>query len=335
MSAVSTGSAMSAESVSSPASRAWSRRAWARRAWGALGLVALAACSNTGALGAGGAGGQASGGQGGAGGQAVIGGERPVTVVVPSSYDGSPTPLVVLLHGYGASAVLQDIYFGLSALAESRGFVLALPDGTLDTSGRRFWNAGDACCDFGEAEVDDVGYLTSVLDELEASYAIDPKRVFFVGHSNGGFMSYRMACDLAGRVAAVASLAGAMPLEASACAPSEPVSVLQVHGTLDETVPYEGGELDVAGLVAIIPSAEESALAWVAHDGCSASPTVEAPLDFEAGLDGAETERRVYSPCEQTSEVALWTIDGGEHLPQLSPEAAPAMIDWLLAHPKP
>jgi polyhydroxybutyrate depolymerase len=185
--------AVSASRASGPTSRS-------RRAWGALGLVALAACSNTSASGAGGAGGQASGGQGGAGGQAVIGGERPVTVVVPSSYDGSPTPLVVLLHGYGASAVLQDIYFGLSALAESRGFVLALPDGTLDTSGRRFWNAGDACCDFGEAEVDDVGYLTSVLDELEASYAIDPKRVFFVGHSNGGFMSYRMACDLAGRV---------------------------------------------------------------------------------------------------------------------------------------
>lgn len=297
----------------------------------AVGALALAACTSSTPAGTGGGMGA---GAGGSGGQPIIGGERPVTVVVPSSYEGAPTPLVVLLHGYGASATLQDIYFGLSGLAESRGFLLALPDGTLDTSGRRFWNAGDACCDFGEVEVDDVGYLTSVLDELEAAYAVDPKRVFFIGHSNGGFMSFRMACDLAGRVAAVASLAGAMPLDPSACAPSEPVSVLQVHGTADETVPYEGGELDVAGLVATIPSAEESVLAWTVHDSCEASPLVEAPLDFDAGLDGAETERLVYTPCELATEAALWTIVGGEHLPQLTPDAVPAMIDWLLAHPK-
>ena len=154
----------------------------------------------------------------------VVGGDRPVTVHVPASYDASrPAPLLILLHGYTLSGQEIDAYFDLAPAAEARGFVYAFPDGTIDSDGNRFWNATDACCNFDGAAVDDVAYLTDLIAEIQAELAIDPKRIALVGHSNGGFMSYRMACERANLVAAIVSLAGASFAEAADCAPSEPV----------------------------------------------------------------------------------------------------------------
>ncbi len=151
-------------------------------------------------------------------------------------------PLVVLLHGLGSSGATMEEYFQLQPLAESKGFLLALPDGTKHADGARFWNATDACCGFGST-VDDVAYLGSVIDEVEGARNVDRSRVYVMGHSNGGFMSYRMACDVADRVAAIASVAGATWADPSKCTPSEPVSVLQVHGTADEGIRYDGGQM--------------------------------------------------------------------------------------------
>ena len=170
--------------------------------------VLLVACGSSG--GSSGSPGDADGGpgpgaDGGPGGDAAdpseIGGDRPVTVHVPASYvAGVATPLVILLHGYGASGAVQDLYFGLTALADSRGFLYAHPDGLVDADGKRYWNATDSCCDLGGTKVDDSTYVSSLIKQVQARYSVDPKRIFLVGHSNGGFMSYRMACDHADRI---------------------------------------------------------------------------------------------------------------------------------------
>ncbi|MEI7966813.1 MAG: PHB depolymerase family esterase, partial [Actinomycetota bacterium] len=119
---------------------------------------------------------------------------RPYSEFVPSSYSSkSPAPLVVLLHGYGSSGNQQETYMNFKAVAEQRGFILSYPDGTVDATGKQFWNATEVCCNFF-LEVDDDAYLISMLNDMESKYSIDPKRIYFVGHSNGGFMSYRMAC---------------------------------------------------------------------------------------------------------------------------------------------
>src|SRR4029077_14545218 len=144
-------------------------------------------------------------------------------------------------HGYSANADLEDIYFGLSAVAEQRKFLLALPEGTVDSDSKQFWNATDACCSSKGPVVDDVTYLNAVMDDVAAKYNLDKKRVFLTGHSNGGFMSYRMACESSGRIAAILSLAGAMWLDTSMCKPTEAVSVAEVHGDADESVKYDGG----------------------------------------------------------------------------------------------
>ena len=219
------------------------------------------------------------------GGDALIA-ERPYDVTVPPAYDGGTAlPMVVLLHGYSADAASQDLYFGLSSLARQRGFFVVLPNGLRNASLLRFWNATDACCAFGQP-VDDVAYLTAVLDDMQRRFRIDPKRVYFAGHSNGGFMSHRMACERSDRVAAIVSLAGAVWKDEAKCTPSQPVSVLQVHGTLDAVILYGGG----FNVTFEYPGAVETVDTWAAKNGCASTSTTLTPdVDLVADLLGDET----------------------------------------------
>lgn len=276
-----------------------------------------------------------SGGAGGAGGgEITIGGDRPVKMYVPDSYDGSkPAPLLVLLHGYGASGTLQELYFAFQPHAEERGFLYAVPDGTVDADGKRFWNATDACCGFGQGTVDDSTYLAGVVDEIKSKFNVDEKRVYFVGHSNGGFMSYRMACDHADQIAAIVSLAGATYADDSKCTPSEPVAVLQVHGTADDTVLYDGGNF--AG-VFDYPGAVQTVEMWAAHDGCEVAPADGGTLDLESSIGGVESTASVYATgCQPGGHAELWSIAGAGHIPNLSADFRTGVFDFLEAHPKP
>lgn len=264
----------------------------------------------------------------------IGGNRRPVTVHVPPSYSpGTPMPLVVMLHGYTASGALEESYLQLTAQADARGFIYAYPDGTVDQFGNRFWNATPACCDLFATGIDDSGYLSGVITSLAAKYSVDPKRVYVIGHSNGGFMSYRMACDHADQIAAIASLAGAMFDDVSSCTPANPVSVLEIHGTADNTILYAGGS--IAGRP--YPGAETSIEDWVSLDGCVDSPDLSAPpLDLVATLAGAETDvTRFQAGCASASGVELWTMNGASHIPAFTPQFAPGLVDFLFAHPKP
>jgi polyhydroxybutyrate depolymerase len=292
-----------------------------------------AATSSTGAStgGMGGTGG--AGGTGGDGGAVVIGGDRPVSVHVPPAYDpAKPAPLVLLLHGYGASGNIQELYFNLKAETDPRGYIFAAPDGLVDPDGKRYWNATNACCDFVPTNVDDSTYLSTVIDQIKARYNVDPKRVYLVGHSNGGFMSYRMACDHADQIAAIVSLAGATFADDSKCKPSQPVAVLQIHGDADGTIAYLGGTLGPNAF----PSALQTAQFWAAHDGCDPMPTAGGTKDIESALAGAETTLSIYGAnCKAGGHVELWTIAGGAHIPSLGPTFKTEVMNFLDAHPKP
>ncbi len=270
----------------------------------------------------------------------VVGGDRPVTVHVPASYDASrPAPLLILLHGYSASGEEIDAYFDLAAAAEQAGFVYATPDGTKDSNGNRFWNATDACCNFDRRSVDDVAYLSGVIADIQGELAIDPKRIAIVGHSNGGFMSYRMACERSNLVAAIVSLAGETFADPADCTPSEPVSVAQVQGTADEVINFKGGGplTDVSGPY---PGAEATATAWAKNDGCGAEASalgakIDVDADLADGADPAETSVQEWPACEAGATVQLWTIPNASHAPALTPAFADAVIRFLVEHPKP
>lgn len=273
-------------------------------------------------------------GGGGRPAQVVFGGSRPVTLSVPSTYDGAcPAPLILVLHGYGAAGVLEESYLGLTGLVEGRGVLLVSPDGTLDSDGKAFWNAGiDACCNFNGSPVDDLKYLGDLLAEIRGVYNVDPGRIFVVGHSNGGFMAHRLGCELSPTISAVVSLAGNVSQEPIACRPAVPVSVLQIHGDQDGTVLYDGGTNIVGKDGGAYAGALETTTRWADDDGCASTRTDGAPIDLDSMLPGAETAVTSFDGCPAGTDVTLWTIQGGGHIPAVGSRFPGLVWRWLEAH---
>ncbi len=266
--------------------------------------------------------------------QSVNAGRGDLPVTVPSSYaSDAAAPLIVLLHTMGRTGAAQDEYMGLSDLANAYGFIMVAPDGTPSEAEDplRFWDASAACCNWEGAELDDSAYLMALVDAVKAEYRIDEKRIFMLGHSNGAFMAHRMAHDHSGAIAAIVSLAGA-DQSVERPPPAHPVHVLQIHGTADTAIAYEGGELQGVRY----PGARQSVENWAARNGCAAAGADMGTLDLVTTLPGMESAvTRYTSGCKAGGSAELWTIDGGIHVPELSEHFTKLVVEWLLGHPKP
>lgn len=258
-------------------------------------------------------------------------GKLPVTM--PANYDaGTPAPLIILLHAYTSSGLGQNIYMGFSAFADKYGFLLVAPNGDKEAGGdeNRFWNASSACCDFFQSKVDDSAYVLEIIQTAKADYNIDPNRVYLIGHSNGGFMSYRAAYDHSETIAAIASLAGASHVDMRS-APENPVHILQIHGTSDGTIAYDGAEIGGNAY----PSARETVTQWAKYNGCEVQSAEREPRDLVANLEGHESLVEVFNQgCKAGGSSELWTIADGPHAPSFSDTFAEQVVEWLLAHPK-
>jgi polyhydroxybutyrate depolymerase len=265
--------------------------------------------------------------------QTIDAGRGDIALTVPARLSGdTPAPLIVLLHGYGSSGAGQDSYMKFSALADRYGFFLVTPDGTEEAAGRknRFWNASKACCNFFATDLDDSAYVLSIINTVKAQYSIDERRVYLIGHSNGGFMSYKAAHDHSDVIAALVSLAGAEATDPLP-APANPVHVLQIHGTADGTIAYEGSEIRGN----IYPGAVETVERWAGYNGCTADGRVTGMLDLEPQLEGLETTVVRYTQnCRPGGSSELWTIAEGSHIPALTDAFSEKVVEWLLGHPK-
>ena len=264
----------------------------------------------------------------------TIGGERPAMVRIPSNYDNSTRyPLVMVLHGRGATGEIQSLYLDLFSRVDSRQFILVYPDGLFAADGRRQWRSTPTCCDTppDEAEMlSDVSYLSGLIREAAANYSIDASRVGLVGHSSGGFMSLTMACEASHLVSSLVSLAGSTFVDLDRCHPaSKRVSVLTIHGDDDDTVFYEG--IDNVYLSAAKTSERYAMLA-----GCdTALPQPLPDFDLLANIDGAETSRITWPDCHGNTEVEFWTMNDGPHIPGPWVQAGlDAFVDWVLEHPR-
>jgi len=266
--------------------------------------------------------------------QSIDAGRGPIPLTVPEGYDPDiPTPLIVVLHGYGGSGAGTDARWGISALADEYVFLTIAPDGPKENGGRQtpFWNASDACCNFEGSRSDDSGYIRRIIEEIKAGYNVDEARVYVTGHSNGGFMSYRMAYEHSDVVAAIVSLAGANHAE-ERDPPPYPVHVLQIHGTDDATIDYRGGEIRENRY----PSAIASVTRWAQYNGCDMSRSSREMRDLDTSLPGYETGvMKLNTGCKDGGSAELWTISDGAHSPVYSDTYGAQVVEWLLAHPKP
>lgn len=228
---------------------------------------------------------------------------RNFIVFEPEGYDGSQAvPLVLNLHGAGSTAVEQAVYSKLNLVADTAGFLVVLPD-AIDN----FWNSG-LPLDPGVSLPDDVSFLSALLDTMLLRYNVDADRIYSTGMSNGGFMSYRLACEMPGRLAAIASVTGSMaPAVFDGCSPGEAVPVFQIHGTADSTVPYLGALFTkpIADVVAF----------WVNNNACPDGPGAGPYVDMlpDIASDNTTTEAQRWIACTDWSEVLLYTIDKGGH----------------------
>lgn len=216
-----------------------------------------------------------------------------------SAFRDRPSPLVVVLHGVGNSPEATAGLTEFDRQAQASGFVVAYPQG-VELS----WNAGFCCAAAFVQDVDDVGFLNRLLDQLGAEDRIDHDRVFVVGVSAGAMMAYRFACESAERVRGVGSVAGAMLLEP--CEPTRPVSVIEIHGTADPLVPYHGGQVEPPGAQASAPVPPTPAVAahWASLDGCPDTPAThrEGPVTTTT-----------WAGCRNGASVRLVTVEGGGH----------------------
>ena len=230
---------------------------------------------------------------------------REYRLYVPAIYTRTTgrVPLLLNLHGYGSDNFQQENYGDFRAIADTANFLVVHPNGVFDGSNNRNWNT------FGPrgTGVDDVAFLAALIDTLASRYRLDPDRIYSTGMSNGGFMSYELACQLSNRVAAIASVTGSMTASRLAtCTSGRPVPVLEIHGTADGTVPYTGG---TALQFVAIPTLLNS---WVTRNGCNPTPTVTMVPDINPN-DGCTAERSVWSGGRNGSVVEHFRIIGGAH----------------------
>lgn len=245
---------------------------------------------------------------------------------------GERVPLLMVLHGFGVSSSLLIVKAGLNQVADQKKFAYLAPEGARDSQGRPFWNAGKSCCDLDHHSIDDGKRLRELLDANLSNAAIDPKRVFVIGYSNGGFMAQRLACDVGDRIAGVVSVAGAAPSSEVPCTLHSALAVLEIHGDADPIVHYDGGTVFDRTDVEPHGSAADTVKYWAQRLSCNGAPRAVSSIDLEPYVPDRETNVQRYDDCR--GAVELWTVRGGGHYVALQPPAIDAIWAFVQAHPK-
>jgi polyhydroxybutyrate depolymerase len=247
-------------------------------------------------------------------------------------------PLVIVLHGSGAEGQTVRRQSGLDVLADSLRFAVAYPNGSNSLLGfGSDWNAGTCCGNAARSHVDDVAFIRGVIAETSRRLAIDPKRVFVAGFSDGGRMAYRVACDMSTTVAAIGVVSGSLVYDH--CFPTRPVPVIAFHGTADPEVPYRDSALTLstAPVAAAAASLPPAIRFWSAIDRCSG---------LTVRRDAPSVTRATFTPCAG-ADVVLYTVEGGLHAwpggekdgsdgqrPTTELRATNAMVQFFLRHPR-
>jgi polyhydroxybutyrate depolymerase len=230
-------------------------------------------------------------------------------------------PILFAFHGGGGEGAKIATLMKFDPYADARGFIVVYPDG-LD----RHWNDGR---DSIKNKSDDIGFVTALLDDLKRRYPVNANKVFAVGISNGAVFSQRVACELSDRFTAIAAVSGSLAADlAPSCHPARPISVLQIAGTADPIMPYDGGAVrKILGMGegGNVLSVRDTVVLWAEKDGCAA-PSEPERLALITQPDGTAVTKQSYAQCQGSATVTLLSIEGGGHAWPGGPQIFPRIV---------
>ena len=225
--------------------------------------------------------------------------DREFYVYIGSTYQNN-SPLLFSLHGYTSRGLWNMNYTGFQSIADGEGFIVIYPQGTLlPATGQTHWNVGGWTT---SSQTDDVGFINAVIGFIDDEYSLDYKRIYSTGMSNGGYMSYKLACDLSNRFAAIVSVTGSMTIETiSGCNPSHPTSIAQIHGLQDSVVSYYGNVWS--------KPIEEVMSYWATYNNCK----TDADTSEISGNNNGGGVHHVYTECDNQTSVELFLMTNMGH----------------------
>jgi polyhydroxybutyrate depolymerase len=213
---------------------------------------------------------------------------------------------MIVLHGGTGNAAHMERTAGMNEIADYGGFLVAYPEGTGGrfpfNRDRRTWNAGSCCGAAARENVDDVRFIRTVIEDLQALHAIDERRIYVAGMSNGAMMAYRLACEMPGRIAAVVAVSGTLAVEN--CDAAKDVPILHIHGDQDQNVPYAGGRGKESVTAVFHRSVMETMDLLVRSRRCSTPERQHLPGGILA----------LSYRCSGGAPVELYVINGGGHV---------------------
>jgi len=246
-------------------------------------------------------------------------------------------PLVIVLHGGGGNSSNAASMSLMSEKSDKDGFLAVYPNGTGRTSNMLTWNSGNCCAYAMRNNIDDVGFIRKLIETLVATDNVDPKRVFVTGISNGGMMSFRLACELSDRIAAAAPVAGALNVDTK---PTNPVAIIMFNGMADDHVLYEGGTPRKSFEPRVDKSVAYAVSFWTKRNNCATKPQRQLNSSGNVIVD-------TYKSQSSNADVVLCTIKNGKHSwpggtkpraqgddPSTEVSATDMMWEFFKGHPK-
>jgi polyhydroxybutyrate depolymerase len=239
---------------------------------------------------------------------------RTFSLNVPTKYTtGSATPLVLAFHSRTTNATVILANSQILSWAESMNFIVTGLNGAV-YEGASSWNAGNCCTNATTYEENDLLFASTVIDFVSSKYSVDKSRIWAMGHSNGGMMAYRLACDLSEKITAIAVVVGS--LVDTSCNPEKQVSLLHIHGDLDPLVPIQGGgKLDT-------PNIYYSVLDYAKANSCNGSSSTNFT---------SEVQQFIWS-CPNSSQVQLVNYLANSH--DWGDGYTEVILRFLFAHPR-
>lgn len=228
---------------------------------------------------------------------------RSYILYIPASYNANEAcPLLMSFHGFSSNSEVNFAYTDFKSIADTAGFILVHPQGS-NFNGVPHWNVGGFTLG---SNIDDIGFVSSLIDTLSSDYTVDKDRIYSTGMSNGGYMSFLLACQLSDKIAAVASVTGSMtPQTFNDCSPQHPTAVLQIHGTKDGTVPYLGGQVWTKSIDDVLKY-------WTNYNNCNEEASVFNIPNTNMS-DGSTVDHFIFSEGDNCVSTEHFKVYNGDH----------------------